>query len=138
MSSTYEMCPPDEDEEHWRPKTRADCAKVPRPCPYVGCKYNNYLHVHDGSANPPGRADSVDHRLRILHEGEPGDMPAHLSCAMDIAEAGGASCKDIAEALGVSRQRADQVLRRTLDALARTIDPDVIGDVLELERGRKD
>src|SRR5579862_8754179 len=33
--------PPLEDVE--RPRTRADCANVARPCPWVGCKHNLYL-----------------------------------------------------------------------------------------------
>lgn len=28
-----------------RPRTRGDCAKVERPCPYVGCKYHIYIDV---------------------------------------------------------------------------------------------
>jgi hypothetical protein len=28
-----------------RPKTRADCADVPRPCPFVSCRWNLYLDV---------------------------------------------------------------------------------------------
>jgi hypothetical protein len=57
-----------------RPKTRGDCAKSPRPCPYVGCSKNLYLDVNGRSIkfNFPGR--------------EPGDMPPTGSCALDVAD----------------------------------------------------
>lgn len=31
----------------WRPKTRADCADVPRPCPLVSCRCNLHLDVDE-------------------------------------------------------------------------------------------
>jgi len=35
-----------EELDHWRPATRADCLRLPRPCPYVGCRYHLFLDVH--------------------------------------------------------------------------------------------
>ena len=35
-----------DDESHERPKTRAECGGVQRPCVFVGCKYNLYLDVN--------------------------------------------------------------------------------------------
>src|SRR3954470_15585872 len=32
--------------EATRPKTRADCVNMERPCPYVSCKYNLYVDVN--------------------------------------------------------------------------------------------
>lgn len=33
------------DVPYERPSTRGECAQVPRPCPYVACKYSLYLDV---------------------------------------------------------------------------------------------
>jgi Sigma-70, region 4 len=36
--------------ESWRPQTRADCARVARPCPFVGCRHNLLVDpLEDGS-----------------------------------------------------------------------------------------
>ncbi len=33
--------------EYWRPKTREDCSRVPRPCPFVACKWHLFVDVTD-------------------------------------------------------------------------------------------
>lgn len=62
------VAPPD----HWRPQTRGDCASVPRPCPYVGCRHHLDNDEHDAG-----------HDVRItidrLNEHRP-------SCSLDVAE----------------------------------------------------
>lgn len=56
----------------WRPATRADCGAVPRPCPYVACRYSLYIDVTQQLRRPL----------------DPWDMPASSSCALDVAETG--------------------------------------------------
>lgn len=59
-----------------RPKTRGECSSVPRPCPFVGCKYSNYLDV-----NP------VNGRITFNHPGlTPDQIPPAYSCALDVAD----------------------------------------------------
>jgi len=72
-----------------RPKTRGDCEFIPRPCPFVGCKYNLYLDV-----NP------VTGHVKINTDGAPSDMPSGLSCALDVADEGQHTQWEVARILG--------------------------------------
>ncbi len=72
------------DTNHWRPKTRADCAKVPRPCPYVTCRYNLFLDVcPNGSIRMPFGEDPD----AVLNRKE--------SCALDLAAEGERTLNDV-------------------------------------------
>lgn len=89
-----------------RPRTRADCASVPRPCPYVGCRHNLYLEVT--------RAGGI----RLAFPGrEPADMPAAGSCALDVAGEGGVSLRQIGRLMGYTRARIGQLLDDALEHL---------------------
>lgn len=56
-----------------RPRTRGDCDGIPRPCPFVGCRWNLFLDVEkDGSI-----------RFNFPHL-EPHEM--RVSCALDVAD----------------------------------------------------
>ena len=103
---------------YWRPKTRADCAEVQRPCPYVACRYNLYLEAPRGSEsitlNFPGK--------------EPGDL-AH-SCALDVADNDthdgyqiGYHCtlSEIAAIFGISRERVRQIEEVAKDKISAAI-----------------
>lgn len=80
----------------FRPQTRAECADVPRPCPYVSCRHNLYLDV---------RSDGV---LRInFPDREPDEMIA--SCVLDIAGDGPRTLDTIAGLMGMSKERARQL-----------------------------
>jgi hypothetical protein len=82
--------------EHWRPQVRADCADVPRPCPYVSCRYSLYLDVSSYGAiqfNFPNK--------------EPHEMGE--SCALDAAEAGGMTLSEVGDRLDVTRERIRQI-----------------------------
>jgi len=67
---------PEVKGEYWRPKTREDCANVPRPCPYVGCPHNTYCDVTGAGS------------LKI--NGVPGEQvwerDPETSCVLDIAD----------------------------------------------------
>lgn len=101
--------------EHWRPRRRADCAGVPRPCPFVGCRYNTFLDV---------RADGRLVRLR----GKNGPLSVNpaTSCALDIAEAGPRQVTDIANLLGVTTPRISQIIDRASQRLRVLYDYDDI------------
>jgi len=101
--------------EHWRPRRRADCAEVPRPCPFVGCRYNLFLDV---------RSDGRLVRLRGKH-GPLAVDPAR-SCALDLAEAGPRSVTEIAEQLGVTKARISQIIDRASGRLRVLYDYDDI------------
>jgi hypothetical protein len=96
-------------EEYDRPKTRADCQEGGtmhyRPCPWVGCAHNLYLDV--------SKLRSERYSLTLNRpELEPGDVPPHYSCTLDIADNGevkGNILDTVAEALNISRERARQI-----------------------------
>lgn len=82
--------------DHWRPTTRADCADVPRPCPYVACRYSLYLDV-----TPRGGI-----QLNFPDK-EPGEMIE--SCALDAADTGGMTLNEVGARLDVTRERIRQI-----------------------------
>lgn len=96
------------DGPYERPKTRADCARVPRPCPYVACKYNLYLDVTD--------TGSIIKNFPHL---EPDQMPADQSCALDLAERGPMTLEDIATVTNLTRERIRQVELKAVNRKAR-------------------
>jgi hypothetical protein len=96
------------DEPYARPKTRADCARVPRPCPYVACKYSLYLDV----------SETGSIILNFPHL-EPGQMPADQSCALDLAERGAMTLEEIAVVTNLTRERIRQVELKALVRRAR-------------------
>jgi Sigma-70, region 4 len=83
---------------HLRPMTRADCANLPRPCPFVGCRHNLYLqpHGHDMKITAP-------HRY-------PWNVPPGQSCALDCADSGGMTLEQIGSVLNCTRERVRQIL----------------------------
>ena len=84
-----------------RPRTRSQCADVPRPCPFVSCRHHLYLDVReDGSmrVNFPDR--------------EPDEMMA--SCTLDLATDGPRTLDIIGALMGVSKERARQLERTGL------------------------
>lgn len=63
------------DELAARPRYRGDCIDGPRPCPWVGCRYNLFVDVKPGGYL---RMNFPDRDLEDLVE----------SCALDVAEEG--------------------------------------------------
>jgi len=82
-----------------RPKTRGDCASVPRPCPWVSCPYSLYLDV-----------DPITGSIKLNHpDKEPDEIDPDRSCALDIADLGGASLEDVGLAMNMTRERVRQI-----------------------------
>lgn len=90
------------------PDRREDCSKIPRPCPYVSCKYNTYLDI------------SKDGVILISNKGnkEPWGVAPESSCVLDIVEdyPNGMSNQSIADILNVSRET---VRLTVMDCLSR-------------------
>lgn len=93
----------------WRPHTRADCKWVPRPCPYVACRHNTYASWGPG------------HRIKIARKpdgtpySDPLERPAETSCVLDLVEKWGPmTYEEIAEVLGLSRERVRQLIQSAL------------------------
>ncbi len=80
-----------------RPSNRDECAKGPRPCPWVSCKFHLYLDV-----NP----DTGSIKLNFP-DLEVWEMAA--TCALDVADRGGITLEEVGEILNLTRERIRQV-----------------------------
>jgi hypothetical protein len=85
-----------------RPRTREDCRGGLRPCPFVSCRFNNYLNV------------TKHGYIALTWEGlEPDEVAPELSCAEDLADRARRgdppTLEEVGRALGISRERARQL-----------------------------
>jgi hypothetical protein len=93
--------------EGWRPQTRGDCSDVPRPCPYVSCRYNLTLDL-----TPKGH-------IRWRQDGDfDNSFDGRDNCALDVAARGPHTLQDIADISGVCRERIRQELDAALEKIA--------------------
>jgi hypothetical protein len=91
-----------------RPKTRGDCERAERPCPWVSCKYHVYIDVTRRG------------NLKLNFPGvEPEDL--HLlqdTCALDVAQRGGLGQKQVGAVMNLTRGRVQQIESKTLKVLS--------------------
>lgn len=80
-----------------RPVTRADCAMVTRPCPWVECRYHLGPEVNSLA---------------------PADFEPPESCALDVADAGPRTEEQIGELFACTRQSIQWCQRRALRKLS--------------------
>ena len=85
-----------------RPKCRAECATIPRPCPFISCRYHLYLDVTP-------RTGRIKFNFPGLEVGQ-----IAVSCALDVAEAGPWTLEEIGGRLNVTRERARQLAEQAL------------------------
>jgi len=88
-----------------RPRTRAECASLPRPCPYVSCPHHRYLSV-----NPVNGSIWINC---------PDVLPWEMedSCLLDVIDAGGEmTLAAVGKLHNLTKERIRQVER---DGLAR-------------------
>jgi hypothetical protein len=79
-----------------RPACRADCASVPRPCPFVSCRHNLYLDINESGG------------LTINYpEMEPGEMKE--SCSLDLADHGDHTLEQVGDVYRMTRERIRQI-----------------------------
>lgn len=84
---------------NWRPRTRADCAQVPRPCPYVGCRYNTTLDITQSGGIRWRQKDNWEDAF-----------DGRDNCSLDVAARGPQNLQEIADITGVCRERVRQEL----------------------------
>jgi len=102
------------DPDYDRPRTRAECADGPRPCPFISCKYHLYLDVSP-------RTGSIKLNFPDL---DVADM--RVSCALDIADAGGSTLEDVGAIMNLTRERIRQLEVKALSKL------EALNDMVEL------
>lgn len=89
-----------------RPITRGDCVGGERPCPFVGCKYHLFLDVNETNGSI---------KFNYGHGTEPEDLLE--SCALDVADRGGATLEELGELMNVVRERVRQLETIAIDAV---------------------
>lgn len=76
-----------------RPTDRNECRNDPRPCPWVGCRHHTAIDV-----NP-------DTGSFIVMETD----PLKYQCSLDLADKGGMILDEIAQIMGLTRERVRQL-----------------------------
>lgn len=97
---------PVDEERPARPETRGECAGFERPCPFVSCKFHLYLDV---AATGSIKLNFPD--LEVWEMAE--------TCALDVADAGGATLVEVGALMNVTRERVRQIEERVLAKLSR-------------------
>ena len=95
-----------------RPQSRAECATVPRPCPFISCRYHLYLDVNPRTG-----------RIKFNFPGLEVSQCA-VSCALDVAEAGPWTLEDIGSRLNITRERARQLAEQALGKIRSGLEED--------------
>ena len=124
--------PPGINEAAPRPRTWGECqtrelGTAHEPCPYVSCKYHLALDVNE--------------RTGSIKENHPGleldELPA--TCALRVAEDGGATLEDLGSIMNLTRERIRQIEGRALVRLGRPLElvGGVWGLVFEEEAGSR-
>ena len=90
--------------DYERPKTRAECADGPRPCPFVSCRFHLYLDVNRAGGL---KLNFPDLEVEDLTE----------SCALDVADRGGVTLETLRPILNLTRQAVQLIEKRALDRL---------------------
>ena len=91
--------------EYERPKSRSDCLKMTRPCPFVSCRHHLFLEVNEDTGSI--KLNFPDMELSELPE----------TCALDVADRGGVTLEEIGEILNLTRERIRQVEAKGLERL---------------------
>jgi DNA-directed RNA polymerase sigma subunit (sigma70/sigma32) len=85
------------ETDYWKPRNRAECKDMERPCPFVSCKYHLYIDVH------PVRG-SIKLNFPDLEIWEMTE-----TCALDVADRGGITLEEVGEIMNLTRERVRQV-----------------------------
>jgi hypothetical protein len=93
------------EEAYWKPRTRAECAEGPRPCPFVSCKHHLYIDVSP-------RTGAIKLNFPDLEVWDLGE-----SCALDVADRGGTTLEDVGAIMNLTRERIRQVEVKALAKL---------------------
>lgn len=89
-----------------RPRTRGECQDGERPCPWVSCAHHLLPGLlEEGSGRVPRSDDAVLAALETMPH----------TCALDVADEGGAVLETLGEAFGVTRERARQIEAKALN-----------------------
>jgi hypothetical protein len=106
-------------EDNGKPRTRAECGDVPRPCPYVSCQHHLYLDVS-------ARTGAIKLNFPDLEVWEMTE-----TCALDVADRGGTTLEEVGAIMNLTRERIRQVEVKGLARLAALRDMTALRDYVE-------
>lgn len=107
------------ETDYYKPKTRAECAEGPRPCPYVSCKHHLFIDVSP-------RTGAIKLNFPDLEVWELGE-----SCALDVADRGGTTLEDVGAIMNLTRERIRQVEVKALAKLEALRDMSFLRDFVD-------
>lgn len=107
------------ESDYYKPKTRAECAEGPRPCPYVSCKHHLFIDVSP-------RTGAIKLNFPDLEVWELGE-----SCALDVADRGGTTLEDVGAIMNLTRERIRQVEVKALAKLEALRDMSFLRDFID-------
>jgi len=93
------------ENDYWKPKCRAECKDLERPCPFVSCKYHLFLDIHPVRGSI--KVNFPDRDVWELTE----------SCALDIADRGGITLEEVGVIMNLTRERVRQLETQGLSKL---------------------
>ena len=113
----------DQGDEPERPRTRADCIDGPRPCPWVSCRYHLLVDVKPNGGialniTRPGEKSAHTISRHTRHHDRLEDIAVERleamseTCALDVAEAGGASFARVGRLMGLTKQGVLAIQKR--------------------------
>lgn len=107
------------ETDYWKPRTRAECAEGPRPCPFVSCKHHLFIDVSP-------RTGAIKLNFPDLEVWDLGE-----SCALDVADRGGTTLEDVGAIMNLTRERIRQVEVKALAKLEALQDMYALRDYVE-------
>ncbi|HEY6077879.1 MAG TPA: sigma factor-like helix-turn-helix DNA-binding protein [Polyangiaceae bacterium] len=107
------------ETDYWRPRTRAECAEGPRPCPFVSCKHHLFIDVSP-------RTGAIKLNFPDLEVWDLGE-----SCALDVADKHGTTLEDVGAIMNLTRERIRQVEVKALAKLEALSDMYALRDYVE-------
>jgi hypothetical protein len=107
------------ESDYEKPRTRAECAEGPRPCPYVSCKHHLYIDVS-------ARTGAIKLNFPDLEVWDLGE-----SCALDVADRGGTTLEDVGAIMNLTRERIRQVEVKALAKLEALRDMMALRDFID-------
>jgi hypothetical protein len=107
------------ETDYWKPRTRAECAEGPRPCPFVSCKHHLFIDVSP-------RTGAIKLNFPDLEVWDLGE-----SCALDVADRGGTTLEDVGAIMNLTRERIRQVEVKALAKLEALNDMYALRDYVE-------
>jgi Sigma-70, region 4 len=93
------------ETDYEKPRTRAECADAPRPCPFVSCKHHLFLDVSS-------RTGAIKLNFPDLEVWEMTE-----TCALDVADRGGTTLEEVGAIMNLTRERIRQVEVKALAKL---------------------